>query len=236
MRMIDHGRHRTRARVVLVACALALSGWSCAHGGGASAPAPAPAHPRGPRLTLHWNDAADTSRLLRVPGNQSFRTDLTLTGLADSLQGFHIEFRMEPTSNVRGTAWRFADSDSCLAGVWAGTAEKDPHAPAPWPSKLMITDVQPQPDGSVVFMVAVTFDLVAMNPDSTYSVCHMIFTPPEAKSDSVTCSGWDAPMRLGVESAKLLFTQIEEPIFELGKALQLEVLPPTGPKTGAQRP
>ena len=198
----------------------------CAHGAKPTAATTPP-----PRLapvahfTLHWNDAGDTTRTLRWPSNKPFRTDLTLTGLADSLQGFTIQFRMEPTSTTKGSAWKFANNGGCLAAVWQGTADKDPKARAPWPNKLLITDVRALPDGSTAFVVAATFDLVGMNPDSTYSLCHMDFTPPQAASDSVRCSGWDAPVRLYVEQATLLFTQLEQPVFETGKPLFFEPVP-----------
>jgi hypothetical protein len=176
------------------------------------------------RLTLHWNDAGDTTRTLRAPSDQPLRTDLTLTGLVDSLQGYTIEFRMEPTTNERGSAWKFANEGGCLAAVWSATADRDPKARAPWPNKLLITDMKAKPDGSVAFVVAATFDVVALNPESTYSLCHMDFMPPQAASDSVTCEGWDAPVRLYVEQASLLFTQIEQPVFEMGKAIYFEPL------------
>src|SRR5262245_41325668 len=193
----------------------------CAHGGQqneAPPPAPPPSKPV-TELTLHWTNAADTTRTLRWPSNKPFRTDLTLTGMSDSLQGYTIQFRMEPTTTTKGSAWRFADSGNCLAAVWAGTAEKDPFARAQWQNELMNTDVRPLPDCTTVFVVASTFDLVAMHPESTYSLCHMDFTPPQAASDSVACAGWDAPVRLYVEQASLLFPQMEQPVFEMGKPI-----------------
>ena len=211
-------------RAALLIAWLALVG-ACAHGSQTQPPAaPAPLLPVA-RLALHWNDAGDTTRVLRIPADRPFRTAITLTGVADSLQGFTLHFRLEPTTNSKGTAWTLANTESCLAAVWSGTIERD-KVPAPWPNKLMITDANALPDGSVTMIVAATFDLVAMHPDSTYLVCHMNFTPPEAASDSVRCWGWDAPVRLYIENATLLFTTVEEPVFEMGKALTFEPQPP----------
>ncbi|HEV8479257.1 MAG TPA: hypothetical protein VGR66_00560 [Candidatus Eisenbacteria bacterium] len=217
----------TSLLVTLMALSLAGCVAGCAHGGGkASTPAaPPPRLSPVPHFTLHWNDAGDTTRTLRWPSNKAFRTDLTLTGLVDSLQGYTIQFRMEPTSTTKGSAWKFANDAGCLAAVWQATAEKDPKAPAPWPNKLLITDVRPLVDGSVAFVVAATFDMVKLNPDSTYSLCHMDFTPPQAASDSVTCAGWDAPVRLYVEQATLLFKELEQPVFEMGKPIYFEPVP-----------
>jgi hypothetical protein len=212
--------------MLLLTLAGLISG-SCAHGGKAAAPPVTPPkhYVPQPRFTMHWNDAGDTTRTLRWPSDKPFRTDLTLTGCADSLQGYTIQFRMEPTTTNKGSAWKFANDGGCLAAVWQGTAEKDPKAWAPWPNKLLITDVRPLADGSVGFVVAATFDLVHMNPDSIYSLCHMDFTPPQAASDSVKCPGWDAPVRVYVEQATLLFTQLEQPVFEMGRPLYFEPVP-----------
>ena len=213
---------------MLLTAAAILGG--CAHGATHSeaTPPPKPLVPI-PRLALHWNDAGDTTRTLRSPSDKPLRTELTLTGLVDSLQGYTIEFRMEPTTTKRGSAWKFANDGGCLAAVWSATAERDPKARAPWPRKLLITDVRALPDGSVAFVVAATFDKVGLDPDSTYSLCHMDFVPPQAASDSVTCAGWDAPVRLYVEQASLLFTEIEQPVFEIGKAITFEPVAATKP-------
>jgi hypothetical protein len=61
--------------------------------------------------------------------DQPFRTDLTITGLVDSVAGFELHMRLEPTTN-KGTAWKFANSGTCLAAVWAGTVGDDPQARA----------------------------------------------------------------------------------------------------------
>jgi hypothetical protein len=51
----------------------------------------------------------------------------------------------------------------------------------------------------------------------------MDFQPPQAGSDSVRCAGWDAPVRIYVESATLLFTQnLEQPVLDIGKAIYFE--------------
>jgi len=196
---------------------------ACAHAKPATQPPvpPPPTHAVA-RLALHWNDASDTTRVLRAPGDRTLRTALTLTGVSDSLQGFTIHFRLEPTTNRRGTAWTLANNDSCLAAVWAGTIGRDPKVPAPWPNKLLITDARALPDGSLWMIVAATFDLVAMHADSTYLVCNMTFTPPTPSSDKAHCAGWDAPVRLYVENATLLYTTVEQPVFELDKPLSYE--------------
>jgi hypothetical protein len=205
---------------------IALVVASCAHGGGgksgASAPTVYTTRPV-PKLALHWNNAADTTRTLRWPSDKPFQTDLTITGLVDSVAGYELHLRLEPTTPNKGTAWKFANSGDCLAAVWAATPENDPFARAPWPHKLAITDARPMDDGSVALFVSVTFDMIALHPDSTYSLCHMFFQPPQAASSGGHCAGWDAPVRIYVESATLLFTQnLEQPVLDVGKDIRFE--------------
>lgn len=204
----------------------ALVAGGCAHGEkktAATTPPPAPLHQAVAQLQLHWNDAGDTTRTLKWPGDQPFRTCLTITGVKDSIAGIEVQFRLEPTTPDKGSAWQFANAGGCLAAVWSGTVEPDPKARAPWPHKLAITDVRPQADGTTVFVVSATFDYVKLNPDSTYSVDHMNFQPPQAASDTSRCAGWDVPMRLYVESAQILYTQnYIQPVFDLGKAIFFE--------------
>ena len=210
---------------------LTLAAGACAPHGSSSAPpaaAPPPA-PAGTRIALHWNDAADTTRTLHWPSDKPFRVALTVSGLVDSVQGFEMHFRLEPTTTNKGTAWKLAATPECSAAIWAGTVEPDRMARAPWPNKLAITDARAQEDGSVFMIVAVAFDLVKLDPDSTYSLGHMDFQPPQPASAQARCAGWDAPVRIFIESATALYTErkgSQQPVQNFGKPLYFEPEPP----------
>ncbi len=187
------------------------------------AAAPAQRQIPDPVLTLHWNDALDTARVLEARPDQRLRVTVTITGV-DTLQGYTLRFRLEPMGRPAGGAWSFADRGGCRAATWSFTAERDPRAPAPWPNKLLITDLKPAPDGTVWMLVAAAWDMVVLDPDSLYSLCHLDFDPPVAVEDDSSCAGWDGPARLYCESGEIMLTGIEFPVQRLGPAVTVRPL------------
>jgi len=217
MRNLPVVTHRSRTGVALVslmalatAAVAGCSGARPAAAPAASPPPPAAAAPAqrsipDPVLTLHWSDALDTTRVLEARPDQRLRVAVTITGV-DTLQGYTLRFRLEPIA------------------TWLFTAEPDPQAPAPWPNKLLITDLKPAPDGTVWMLVAAGWDKVVLDPDSLYSLCHLDFDPPVAAEEGGSCAGWDGPARLYCESGELALTSIEFPVQRLGLAVTVRPL------------
>jgi len=235
MRNLPVVTHRSRTGVALVslmalatAAVAGCSGARPAAAPAASPPPPAAAAPAqrsipDPVLTLHWSDALDTTRVLEARPDQRLRVAVTITGV-DTLQGYTLRFRLEPIDGPAGAAWSFADRGGCRAATWLFTAEPDPQAPAPWPNKLLITDLKPAPDGTVWMLVAAGWDKVVLDPDSLYSLCHLDFDPPVAAEEGGSCAGWDGPARLYCESGELALTSIEFPVQRLGLAVTVRPL------------
>lgn len=230
---------RSRAAVLLVAAlSITALAWGC---GGAKPAAPpaaapppaasAPAERLGPDavLSLHWEDALNPEEALEARPDQRLRVTVAITGV-DTLQGYTLQFRLEPLGMPRGDAWRFADFGGCQAATWSFTAERDARAPAPWPNKLLITDLRPTEDGTVWMLVAATWDKVILDPDSTYSLCHLDFYPPKAAEEGGRCAGWDGPARIYAERALIMLTAIEFPVQNLGGAVTVRPVaaPPSG--------
>jgi hypothetical protein len=175
--------------------------------------------PRRERLSIHWNDGADTTRVLRADRSRPLRLAVDITG-ADSLNGYTVRLRGLTRG---GTAWTQKDTLDCAAFTWSAAAEADSTTPAPWAHKLSITDLQRLDDGSIWALVSTAFDQVALNPDSTYCLFHLDLVPPAAKSDSVACGGWDAGAQFYVESADLLFTPLRmAALSDLGSGVSFE--------------
>jgi len=187
-----------------------------------------PLAPSGPRVTLRWNDAADTTQLLQASPHRPLRMTAVLTGCADSLFAYRLDFRIQPTGAGNGTAWKFADQGACKSAHWTITAERDSMAKAPWRKKLVVDDLRIQDDGTVWMGVVAAFDTVALHADSSYALCHVDLYPPEASSDSAACGGWDQPARIYVESGEVYVREAKQPIFELGKAIRFEPLAVAG--------
>lgn len=175
------------------------------------------------RLELHWNDASDTTTVLRVAPNQRIRATVTVTGV-DTLEGFRVTFRLHGVGGKGSTAWTFAEHPPCGEATWAGTAQADRKARAPWPRKFLITDAAPMDDGTQMLLVSATFDRALIDPDSTYSLCHLDFDPPTPVDSSATCAGWDGPARLYIEEGKLFRRGVDEYVSLLGRALRVEPL------------
>jgi hypothetical protein len=179
--------------------------------------------PRG-EIELHWKDAADSTRLLRAPHDAKLRITATITG-ADSLRGFTLLFRLHPASPESTTAWTFRPRPGCDAAMFAITAEKDPKAPAPWFRKLLLTDKVESPDGDRLFFVIAAYDDVIVDPDSTYSLCHLDLEPAPAGEDGRQC-GWDVPMQVSLDVAKVSLFGRDVPAKDFGHGLTFEPILP----------
>lgn len=213
--------------VVGLLCGFALVAAAAAGCSGSRPPAPAAGPPpaavstaaeRDPSVTLHWNDAQDTARVLEARPDQRLRVAVTITGI-DTLIGYNLRFRLEPTSAPAGSAWKFADEGGCRAATWLFSAEPDPKAPAPWPNKLLITDLKAAPDGTVWILVAAAWDKQILDADSTYLLCHLDFDPPVAAEEGGECAGWDGPARIYCESGEIAITTTEFSLRRLGPAV-----------------
>jgi hypothetical protein len=229
MRSLTTVARRPR-RVLAALCGFVLVAAMAAGCSGSRPPAPAASPPpraavaapaaaeRDPLVTLHWNDAEDTARVLEARPDQRLRVAVTITGI-DTLIGYNLRFRLEPMTTPPGTAWKFADDGGCRAATWLFTAEPDPKAPAPWPNKLLITDLKAAPDGTVWMLVAAAWDKQLLDPDSTYLLCHLDFDPPTAAAEGGACAGWDGPARIYCESGELAITTTEFSLRRLGPAV-----------------
>jgi hypothetical protein len=174
--------------------------------------------PRG-RIQLHWNDAADTVRTLRSGPNRPLRITATVTE-ADSLRGFTLLFRLRP-ARPDGTAWTFQPRPGCEAAGFVISAERDSMAPAPWKRKLLFTDKVDVADGDRLFYVIAAYDDVILNPDSTYSLCHLDLQPAEPSDGGMSC-GWDAPMQISLDVARLSLFGRDIPARDFGHGLRYE--------------
>jgi len=228
---------RERNGVLALLCGFALVAAAAAGCSGSKSPAPAASPPpaaaaaageRDPLVMLHWNDAGDTARVLEARSDQRLRVAVTITGI-DTLIGYNLRFRLEPMSTPPGSAWKFANEGGCRAATWLFTAEPDPKAPAPWPNKLLITDLKAAPDGTVWMLVAAAWDKQILHADSTYLLCHLDFDPPVAAEEGGECAGWDGPARIYCESGEIAITTTEFSLRRLGPAVTVRPVAATKP-------
>ena len=178
--------------------------------------------PRG-RIDLHWNDALDTSRVLRASRDAKLRITASITD-ADSLRGFTLIFRVHPVSHDTSTAWTFRPRAGCDAATFAITADKDAAAPSPWFRKLLLTDKLEDPGGDRLFFVIAAYDDVIVNPDSTYALCHLDLEPAGAGEGGVDC-GWDVPIQVSLDVAKVSLFGRDVPALDFGGGLRYEPAP-----------
>lgn len=179
---------------------------------GEAAPADDPT--TGIALDLNWDTSDDPSFVKRAERTDPLRVICTVSGV-DSLAGFQILLRIRGVGKSKTGAWLFRDSLGCSGAGYQADARRDPAAPAPWTQKLYLSELKyGGKSGAAVIIVAGTFDLAALDPDSRYNLCTIDLTPPGAM-EAGECGGWDSPAVLDLVGAKVLLTR--------GRSLPLEV-------------
>jgi len=140
----------------------------------------------GPRVTLHWNSSRDTSTVYEAAANGPLELLATITDV-DTIMGFEIEIHV--LRGKESQVWRFVAQEECPVAALDVDANGTREVPAPWRSKLLLSDAREMEAGRSRVMALAAFHQEAIDPEASYLLCRFRLTPPAAQDAS--CDGWD---------------------------------------------
>jgi hypothetical protein len=210
-----HGSIRFAAGVLLSVVALSLS----PKGVAAEDPSAAGSESVSPVVSIHWNTPEDTSSVHAAAPGDSLDLYVTITGV-DTLMGFQVEVRV--IRDEASTAWRFLAREDCPAALLDAVAEGTRTTPAPWRSKLFLSDARAMESGRSRLVAVSAFHEEPLDAGSSYTLCRFRLVPP--RTDDGSCVGWDSDARFEVSRAEYLHARRQQRTTEnFGKPLTLRL-------------
>lgn len=182
--------------------------------------AAAPADSAGsPSVSLHWDDPSDTASVRVAAPGEPLQLVATLTGV-DSIMGFQIEVRVH--RGEASKAWRFEERDGCPAAQLETVAEGTTAVPAPWRSKLFLSDARAMEAGQSRLMALAAFHLEPVDAGAAYTLCRFKLQPPVSEEGG--CAGWDSDARFELVRVSYLHARRQErEVHVLGGPVELQV-------------